>query len=259
MKRQRADDFADRKSRDLRDLAYAYKDIAKAAAAQKLELTGADVWLDQRPGPTDNVTFPIPARPQVFTLKDGEVSDSISVPQGVVVAQLKEIKAPQPIPFEKVKDQVQMDFRIEQAKVLARADAEELLKIAKEKNGLDAAAKERKLAVKESGWFSRKAPDKEIKPVQPQDLGRILELQESKPLPDSPVEMAGGYLVCQLAGRTPADQPDDKVRTDTSGELLLEKQNTLWMAWLQDQQKRVKIEVYKDKYGANKTTPDEDW
>ncbi len=245
LKYEKAKDTAYAKVRDLRDLAYARKDIGKAAQELKLQVTGPE-WIQQAPDQPDSGPFPPQVKAKIFELGQDDISDIIETPKGMAVAQLKSIQKPQPIPFEKVKDKVTSDYRTEQSEVLAQKKAAEILAQAKEKGSLAEIAKAQNLNLRQSESFSRQNPDKDLKLLQGENLNRVFGLQESKPFPEAPLELGNRYVVCQLQGKTPAAQPTPEESSTISAQLLRQKQAGLWEAWLTEMRKKTKIEFFKE-------------
>ena len=165
IKSQGAQDIAYKQARNLRDLAYARKDVDKAAQEMKMTVSNP-VWIDMSEDQPDSGPFPGPIKAKLFQLGQGDISDMLELPKGFAVAQVKSIKRPQPIPFENIKDKVTKDFRAEQAKGLAQKRAAEILAQAKEKNSLADVAKAQNISLRQSEFFSRQDPDKELKLLQ---------------------------------------------------------------------------------------------
>ena len=243
IKSQEAQDIAFKQARNLRDLAYARKDIAKAAGEMKMAVS-EPVWITMSEDTPDS-PFPAQVRSKLFQLSQGDVSDMLEIPQGFVVAQLKSIKKPQPIPFENVKDKVTADFRADQAKELARKHASEILAQAKERKSLADVAKAQNINVRQSEFFSRQDMDKDLKLLRGPGLNAIFSLQESKPFPELPLELGNRFMVCQFQGKKPAGEPSQEEKTEITGRILRQKQATLWRAWLADMEKTTKVEILK--------------
>ena len=123
---------------------------------------------------------------------------------------MKSIKRPQPIPFENVKDKVTNDFRADQAKDLAKKRAGEILAQAEEKKSLADVAKAQNINLRQSEFFSRQDPDKDLKLLRGASLNSIFSLQDSKPFPESPLELGNRYMVCQFEGKKPAGEPSQE-------------------------------------------------
>ena len=204
LKLQKAQDIAYNKVRDLRDLAYARKDIDRAAQEMKLTVTGP-TWIELASDQPDSGPFPPQVKSKLFELGQGDVSDVLELPNGLAVVQLKSIKKSQPLPFESVKDKVEKDFRAEQAKVLAQKKASEVLSMAREKKSLAEVAKARDLNVRQSEFFSRDDPDKDLKLLRGQSLNSMFDLANPIhfPLPRSKSEIASWSASWMAKNRRP--------------------------------------------------------
>jgi peptidyl-prolyl cis-trans isomerase D len=245
LKLQKAQDQAYKRVRDLRDLAYARKDIDKAAQEMKLAVTGP-IWIEMAADQPDSGPFPLQLKTKLFELGQGDVSDILEIPNGMAVAQLKAIKRSQPIPFETAKEKVTRDYRADQAKILAQKRASEILTIAKDKKSLADVAGEQKLTLRQSEFFSRQDPDKDLKLLRGESLSAVFDLQMSKPFPEAPAELGNRFLVYQLQAKNPAAAPTKVESTTISNKLLREKQATLWDAWLNDVRRNTKVERYQE-------------
>ncbi len=244
LKVQAAQDVAFKKARELRDLAYARKDLAKAAEEMKLALTDT-VWIESR---AEAQTGPFPAqfRSKLFELYSGDISDPYELPSGFEVAQIKAVKAPSVIPFDQAKDKVSKDYRAEQAKDLAFKKATEVLALARDKNSLADAAKQQNLNVRQSELFSRQDPDKDLKLLRGESLNRVFDLKEAKPLLDTPLELGNRYVICQLLENKPAGQPSPEDISTISKRLLQQKQMNIWQVWVSELRKSIKVEIFKE-------------
>jgi peptidyl-prolyl cis-trans isomerase D len=239
---QGAQDIAFKQARNLRDLAYARKDIDKAAHEMKMKVSDP-VWVTMS---EDQPVFPAPIKAKLFELGEGDVSDMLELPKGFAVAQVKSIKRPLPIPFENVKDKVTRDFRADQARGLAQKTASEILAQAKEKGSLADAVKARNINLRQSEFFSMLDPDKDLKLPRGPSLNSIFSLQDSKPFPEGPLELGDKFMVCQLQGKTPAGEPSQEERAEISGKIVREKQTAIWRAWLTEMGRATKVERLKE-------------
>ncbi len=245
IKSQGAQDIAYKQARNLRDLAYARKDVDKAAQEMKMTVSNP-VWIEKSEGQADSGPFPGAIKAKLFELSQGDVSDMLELPKGFAVAQVKSIKRPQPIPFENIKDKVTKDFRAEQAKGLAQKRAAEILAQAKQKNSLADVAKDQNISLKQSEFFSRQDPDKELKLLRGASLNSVFSLQDSNPFPESPLDFGNNFIVCQFQGKKPAGQPSEEQKAEIAGRIIHQKQRTLWDSWLTDIRKTTKVEMLKE-------------
>ncbi|MHC1726792.1 MAG: SurA N-terminal domain-containing protein [Syntrophobacteraceae bacterium] len=239
IKAEKAQDIAFAKVRDLRDLAYARKDIDKAAQELKLTVTGP-TWIEMAeqadPGP-----FSPQIKAKLFQLGQGDVSDTIEVQKGLAVAQLKSIQQARPFPFESVKDKVTKDYKADQAKTLAQKKATEILTAAREKKSLAEVAKSQNLNLKQTELFSRHDPDKDLKLLRGESLNSVFGLQESSPFPETPLEFGNRFVVAQFQGKNAAGPPAQEEKDTISAKLLRQKESALWQAWMADMKRKTEI------------------
>ncbi len=242
LKLQKAQDLAFSKARELRDLAYARKDIQKAAQELNIPFTGT-VWIEAR---GESQQFPPQLTGKLFEMAQGDISDPFELPNGFEVAQVKAIKAPQQLTLDQVKDRVTKDYRAAEARVLAEKKASEVLKLASEKKNLAEAAGQEKLTVRQSGLFSRENPDKDLKLLRGESLNKAFGLTMANPFPDSPLELGNRFVACQLQESKPAPQPSPEETAKISDTLLREKQVGLWQAWIIGLRKSIEIKRFRD-------------
>jgi peptidyl-prolyl cis-trans isomerase D len=122
-------------------------------SASELGLTVKDTGLV---GPADPIQDlgPAPsANEEIFRLQQGATSGPVRVNQGILFARLVEIAAPQPAPFDTVKDRVKADLIADRAREKARAAARDLAGASFEK--FKDVADSKKLEVKSTGDFTR--------------------------------------------------------------------------------------------------------
>ncbi len=234
------------KARALGDMAFAHKDLDRAAKAFDLTVTvpeGAGfAQTDKLPGLE---AAPPTVMGKLFTLQDKDVSDVMDVGSGYAVFQVLAIQPPEPKPFETVKDSVEKSYKTEEARVLAQAKATELLDAAKKSGSLEQAAKSAGAELKQTGAFSRRQPDKDLK-FRGDGLNAVLQLQLDHPFPDSPVqELSNRYVAVQLLSREPPDADFEKESPTIAKRILQQKENSLWQAWLTAEKEKAKVRIIK--------------
>jgi len=244
LKRERAQDIAYAKAREFADLAFAQQDIAKAAQAQDLTLSGSEVWLSQKDQIPGIETTPPDLMSKIFGLSEKAFSTILDVPQGYLVAQVLAIKPSQALAFDQVKDRVTKDFKRDQARVLAEKSSAELLDAAKKANSLQEAAKEKKLEIKTSEWFSRKEPDKSLR-LTGEAQNKVYELDESKPFPEAPLEAGPRFVVCQLLGKKISDENLESEREAIAKQVKDQKEAALWRSWIEEERKKANVKQFK--------------
>lgn len=244
LKRDKARDIAYSKAREFADQAFAQKDLAKAAKSQNLALTGSDVWVSRTDKLPGLVSTPPDVMKKIFEMSDKDVSDILNISEGVMVAQLDAIKAPQLPAFDQVKDRVLADYKRDEARVLAQKSASELLEAAKKANSLEAAAKEKKMEIKTSDWFTRKQPDKSFR-LTGEAQNSAFALDPSKPFPETPFETGQRFAVCQLLGKKLSEQDLAKERDAIAKQIADQKQSDLWRSWLSEERRKADVQQLK--------------
>ena len=246
LKRERARDIAFDKAREFADLAYAEGNLKKAAQSGKLQVTETKEWVAQS-GPLPEVQVPPPIMKDLFALPQNGISSALEIPEGFLIAQVEALKAPEVPPYDQVKVRVEVDYKAQEAGKLAQKAAADLLAEAKKAKSLEQAAKEKKLDVKDSAWFSRAEPDRSLR-VGGDSLNKMFQLEETNPFPEAPLDVNGQFfMVYQLIGKkAPPEGELQKNRSQIEQRLQKEKQNQLWQAWLEQQRSKADIEMFKE-------------
>jgi hypothetical protein len=228
-------------------MVYAQKDIGKAALASKTPLTAAGLWVSQKELMTEFGTGQGESALKLFNLPEKGISNVINTSKGFLVAQVEAIQAPQLIPFEKVKDRVERDYRADQGRDMTLKKSLELLANAKNLRSLEDAAKQAQMEVKKSEWFTRVDPDKGLGSLKGDALNRIFELEAAQPFSEAPVMLANSrYAVFQLLGQEFPEETPEQERAAIFKRLQEEKQRVIWQTWLLDERSKAHIEVLKE-------------
>lgn len=239
LKRDKARDLAFKAAQDFADLAYADKDLQKAAQTRKLDVL-TTAWVSSKDPITELGAAPKATQP-LFNLMKNEISNALEIQDGFAVAQLLEIREPAVQAFDQVKEQVRKDLIRERAGKLAEQSANEVLQAAKTRKDLPAAAQEQHLQAKKSGEFSRSKPDTVLQ-LPPEGLDKVFVLTETQPFPAAPIDTGNTLLVCQLLS---SSAPSAEIMTEENDtirkRLLQQKQAVLWQAWLDEQRKRAEV------------------
>lgn len=245
LKRDRARDIAYAKAREFADQAFALKDIAKAAQAQNLTLNGSEVWFSQKDMLQGIENTPPETMKKIFDLSEKEFSNVLDVPQGYLAAQVQAIKAPEVPALDKVRERVIKDYKKDQARVLAQKSASELLEAAKKANSLQEAAKEKKVEMKKSEWFSRSEPDPGFA-LEGEAQNTAFALDGSKPFPDAPLEVGQRFVACQLLEKKSSTDNLESQRDTIAKRIAEQKQAALWQSWLSEERRKANVKVLKE-------------
>lgn len=158
---------------------------------------------------------------------------------------MKGIQAPQVIPFEKVKDRVEREFRLEESRKLAYKAASDFLQTAGKSKSLEEAAKELKMEAKKSDWFSRGEPDKDLRVLKGEAMSKVMQLTASQPFPEAPLEMGNRYLVCQLLDRKDPEENLEKERAAIMRRIQQQKQTMVWQTWMKEQERQADVRIFR--------------
>jgi peptidyl-prolyl cis-trans isomerase D len=246
LKREKGRDLAFRKVTDFTDVVYAQQDLEKTAKSFQREVVKPEVWFAQ----TDTMPDMDGAGPEfmgkLFSLPDKGASDPMEVADGFVVVQVRAIQPERTMPFESVKDRVEKDYRVAEGRNLAQRSAADLLESARKSGSLEESARNGKVDVKKTDWFSRRQPDKDLK-LRGDTLSRVFRLQMDQPFPESPLNDVGNrFVVCQLLGRQDPDADLEKERPAIARRLLSQKQNTVWRNWMDARRKQADIKILRE-------------
>ena len=246
LKLQRSRDIAFDKATRFADAAYAQKDLPKAAQSQNFPVAGADAWVGEKDTLAGLNGTPPAIMTKLFALREREVSTVLEVSQGFVVAQVQGIQAPKVPAFETVKDRVEKDFKAEQSRVIAKNKATEFLEAAKKSGNIENAAKERKLEMKKSDWFSRSKPDKDLPALRGESMDTVFRTDEAQPFPAAPVDMGDRYVVFQLLGKKLSNEDLAKERQGIEQRLIRQKESAIWISWLEQEKDKMQQERFRD-------------
>jgi len=172
----------------------------------------------------------------VFSLKPGGVSAPVTVPQGLAVFSLAEVRAPRPAPFDNVKEKVETELKKSRARDKARSIAGEIVAA---KGDLKGRVEKRKLEVKSLPQVTRA---QSLPPLT--DASKAAAFAAPIGAVLGPYETDDGLLVIAVKGKSPATS-DEAVseRASLRRRMLDEERNTLYQAFLSRVEKTSQIEI----------------
>ncbi len=207
LKTKKAEELASKKAKEFEKLAKKYGSVEKAAKELKLNLLDSG-YFENSPsamikgiGPSNFIST------YVFSMKKNEISNPLRTAEGFIVCQMVDEKKPETPAFEKVKDKVLNDMKIEKARELALKEAEKFRAKVTYKN-FDKVAKRQKLIVKSqkktvlggvNSAFVLKPASDEVTKLFKYDKDQITE-----PLLDKD----GNYIVCKITEKVNFDQKE---------------------------------------------------
>jgi parvulin-like peptidyl-prolyl isomerase len=199
--------------------------------------------------PTVGRAFPLMS--ELFALPPGGFAGPVDANGTYVVARLAE-KIPQtPKEFAAVKDQVETTYRLDQGAQIAKQAATKLLADAKAAGSLEAAAKQAKREYKTTEPFTRAGGyitgiggSTELKDA-------AFRLSEAAPLPDSPYQVAGDWIVVEYGKLdSPSDEDVAKQSKEVRKKMLEARRSNVFTRYLGELKKQAKISVDTQKLDA---------
>ena len=197
-----------------------------------------------RGAPFPSLGRSLPLTNTLWELQPGGVTAATDVNGTLVIGKLLETMPSTVPPFADVKDRVDAAYRMEQAGVAAKAEAEKLLAAAKADGPLEKAAAAAKRKPEIAGAFARTAGlvpgiggSQDVKDA-------AFALNEDKPLADSVFVVAGDAYVIELKDKIVPSPEDIAKKTDDARKKLLNKrQNDAITRYLTELKKKARIEV----------------
>lgn len=181
-----------------------------------------------------------------FLLGSGELGRPIKTERGVILFALQE-RIPSKVPtLAEARAAVEIAYRKEQAKTLAKTAAERLLTAAKAGGGLAAPARAVGQLVEESGPFSRAYSPFVPKVGTSEELAKaVFTLPAPGAAVDKVYEIDGFFVAVALRSREPADltKLNDSQRKQLREALLERKQGDVVQKRLDALKKEAKIEI----------------
>ena len=172
----------------------------------------------------------------VFSLAQGARSAPVSVPQGLAIFVLQEVRAPQPAPFESVRARVETDLKKSRAREKARAVSSEILSAS---GDLSARAEKRKLEVKNYAQVNRSQP---LPPLTDASKAAAFTAPPGSVL--GPYESEDGLVILEVKAKSPSTAEDSSAQRDALRKRMIEEDRAmLYQALLGRLQKASKIEV----------------
>lgn len=215
-------------------LATQESDFAKTAAA--MGLTAADTGLFAKGEPAGSLGRLPQVDQALFGLGPGGSTQPITVPQGLAVLALAEVKPPEPAPFDSVKARVEADLKRSRTRERARKAAAEILAGS---GALAERAGRHKLEVKIYAAVNR------IQPLPPlTDASKSAAFAASPGAVLGPFEADDGLVVLEVTGKKPATAEEETAeRAALRARLLAEERNALFQVFLNQFQKNARIEI----------------
>jgi peptidyl-prolyl cis-trans isomerase D len=240
-------DNTDTKPATFKEANAAYEGIISAGSLQEYAKQHSEVAILEtaffpRSNPPANIDNDPSIQETAFALKAGELSSLLESPSGYSILFAESIQAPTIPELQIVKKEATVDYKQEEAKILAREKSEEILASLKDSNDFNELSKNNELELKDT-TLSRNSSSKESNGFPSVLLQNVFGLSTTKTLPEEPAKVGELFYIYQFTERT---LPDASTITDEEKEqfktqLLSNKQERLLIAWIRYQERGADI------------------
>lgn len=212
-----------------------------AAEARRRGLVVREIGPLARTDAVEGIGRVADATAAIFGLPPGGVSAAVKVPEGYAIFRLLDKEDPKVLPLAEVKAQASQAVRRHKAQEAAQAKARQLADALRAGEDPRSLAKRDGVTAGETPPFSRTEPlaDRELA----QAIGTLaLDLPEGGVA--GPATGAKGLYVVKAFGRErPNPSEFEAARRDMERQLLEQKRNGVWQAWLAGLRDGAKIEI----------------
>ena len=176
-----------------------------------------------------------PFSDSAFSLEKGEISDLVRTRFGLHIIKVEDIKEESIKPLAEVKESVIQSVKQEQAREIARQQAESFIDLSRSLDDMKKAAHEKNLEIKESGFFAANEPIPSLgSHPEISDVIFALQVKEISPV----LALGENQLVAQLIGIQDSRLKDfgeakKEVREDWLAEKSRELARAKAQAWLE--------------------------
>lgn len=175
---------------------------------------------------------------QVFTLAQGQMSETYEADGTFIVARLEEIEPSGPADFESVRERVLADHKSTRGEELGREKAFAFFQATQEGTDFQRAARTQRLAITSSDPLKRGASIEDLgSSLEILNRARQMEVGETSP----PVIVGGKYVVFELLERSAIDE--EKYREESAAireQLTQQKRTRFFSAWVENATERLR-------------------
>jgi peptidyl-prolyl cis-trans isomerase D len=217
-------------------------DLDKVAKQEGLAVKESNYFTRDEPiselGPSPQVAN------EAFSLKDGQVSDAIRLPQGyafVTVTGKQDSYVPK---IEVVKEKVRADVINKKAIDAAKAKAAELNTKLKSSSDFAKAAKDAGREVKTTEMIARGAviPDAGVNP----DVDKVVFAMPTGGVSE-PIATNTGAVIVRVADKTAVTPAElNTAKDSTRKQMISERQNRFFSSYMERAKEKMKIEIYRE-------------
>ena len=177
-----------------------------------------------------------------FALKAGELSSLLESPTGYSILFAESIQAPKIPELEAVKTEATADYKVEEAKVLAKKKSEEIYSALKESGDFKNLAASNKLELKEA-TLSRSSFAEQSNGFPQVLLQDVFGLSSANALPEAPAKVGELFYIYQFIKRTlpEADAITAEEKEQIMTQIISNKRERLLIAWIRHQEHEADI------------------
>lgn len=216
-------------------------DLQELASAKNTQLIESDFFTRQGPQQlgANRAQFAAAA----FNLSDNEVSDVQELDDGYYIIQSVETRPAQIPELKDVKEKVEADLIAEKQDKAASEDAELFLSELKKNKSLSQTADKFDKTVKSTGFFKRSASIPDIG-FERTIIEAAFSLSKNNIYPQNVLKGQKGYFIIGLKEKKlPTDEEYSQEKDQIKENLLSQKKNQTFMAWLRQLKEKSEIRI----------------
>jgi peptidyl-prolyl cis-trans isomerase D len=182
---------------------------------------------------------------QAFSLQQGELSSVVQTDEGLAIIYASAVQQPEIPELAAVRERAETDFIAEQARLAARAKAEEIRSaLAEDGQSLAELAGAHNLTVQDSGNLRKNDPDYQS-PFPRSLVNETFTLSPAQPVADQVGEVGDGFYVYTYMDRSEPESPiTDDQRQRLQETIAQFRQQQLVDGWVRHQQDQAKITLH---------------
>ncbi len=181
---------------------------------------------------------------KAFALNKGELSSLIETANGYAIIFAEDVKPPEQLPLDQVKEQAAKDYAVEVSQTMAKETAAGIAAELAKGKGLEAALDGKPFKLASSGFFTKSRPDTTGFPASL--VPQAFRLSKAKPYTEQPTLAGGDYFVFSLKERKePVQEITDKVKKGYIEALKQLKRQQILSAWIKNQEDGSVVTVHK--------------
>ena len=211
-------------------------DLNKGAKKYKKITEETDYFSEKKWSPK----LPWRLKEEILSLKKGEISAPLEIPNGYLLVQIKDVKKEHIPSFNEVEEQVKNKWIMEEARKKAKKKAEEILNLLQKKGKIPPDYQKN---IQETGFFSPQKPIPKLG-FAPKVEKELFLLTLNQPYLDYVPEIKGKFYIFKLKTRQQPNKADYQKDKETFKKSLLTRQRLIiFNAWVNALRQKAKIDI----------------